>query len=137
MKYFRVHGKGGKIRYVPCHSGTLERIDDYLILSCPSGDDNGALFRPVRNPRIGHTASALTPGGVYLEVVRYMRQVGIAGENMGPHALRATAATNALENNADISHVQEWLGHANISTTQVYDRRHLKAGDSPTFRVSY
>ena len=137
VPHLRVHGKGGKLRYIPAHPDTLKLVAEYLKEAGHFKDHDGPLFRPVRNPRIGHTASALTPGGVYLEVVRYMRQVGIAGENMGPHALRATAATNALENNADISHVQEWLGHANISTTQVYDRRHLEAGDSPTFRVNY
>ncbi len=55
----------------------------------------------------------------------------------GPHALRATAATSALEHNADIAKVQEWLGHASISTTRVYDRRGSKPEDSPTFRVTY
>jgi integrase/recombinase XerD len=51
--------------------------------------------------------------------------------------LRATAATSALEHNADIAKVQEWLGHANISTTRVYDRRGSKPEDSPTFKVAY
>jgi integrase/recombinase XerD len=75
---------------------------------------------------------------VYAEVVVfYMDQLGISGDNMGPHALRATAATSALENNADIAKVQEWLGHASISTTRVYDRRTSKPQDSPTFRVAY
>jgi site-specific recombinase XerD len=93
---------------------------------------------PVRNQRAGHLATALTPGGVYSEVVVHcMDQVGIAGENMGPHALRATAATSALEHNADIAKVQEWLGHANISTTRVYDRRGSRPEDSPTFKVAY
>jgi len=69
--------------------------------------------------------------------VFYMKQVGITGENMGPHALRATAATSALEHHADIAKVQEWLGHASISTTRVYDRRGCKPEDSPTFRVAY
>ena len=63
--------------------------------------------------------------------------VGIEVEGFGPRALRATAATNALEHQADIAKVQEWLGHANISTTRVYDRRHLRAEDSPTFKVVY
>jgi len=53
------------------------------------------------------------------------------------HALRATAATNALEHAADIAYVQEWLGHANIATTRLYDRRKSRPEDSPTFRVSY
>ena len=70
-------------------------------------------------------------------VVRYMKQLGLTGENMGPHALRTTAATCALEHNADIAKVQEWLGHANISTTRVYDRRGSKPEDSPTFRMAY
>ena len=61
----------------------------------------------------------------------------ISGDNMGPHALRATAATSALGHQADIAKVQEWLGHANISTTRVYDRRGSKPEDSPTFRVTY
>src|ERR1700693_4493814 len=50
------------------------------------------------------------------------------------HSLRATAATNALSHEADIAKVQEWLGHANISTTRLYDRRKTRPEDSPTFR---
>ncbi len=53
------------------------------------------------------------------------------------HSLRATAATNALENGADIAQVQTWLGHANVSTTRLYDKRNSKPEDSPSFRVEY
>jgi site-specific recombinase XerD len=53
------------------------------------------------------------------------------------HALRATAATNALDHEADITKVQEWLGHANIATMRIYDRRRMKVEHSPTFKVSY
>jgi integrase/recombinase XerD len=52
-------------------------------------------------------------------------------------ALRATAATNALAHNADIAKVQEWLGHANIATTRLYDRRQSRPEESPTFKVEY
>jgi integrase/recombinase XerD len=51
--------------------------------------------------------------------------------------VRATAATNALDHEADIAKVQEWLGHANISTTRVYDHRRTRPEDSPTFKVTY
>jgi hypothetical protein len=51
--------------------------------------------------------------------------------------LRATAATNALSNEADIAIVQEWLSHANVSTTRLYHRRKSKPEDSPTFHVKY
>lgn len=53
------------------------------------------------------------------------------------HSMRATAATNALSHEADIAKVQEWLGHANVSTTRLYDRRKTRPEDSPTFRVRY
>jgi site-specific recombinase XerD len=51
--------------------------------------------------------------------------------------LRATAATHALDNGAGIAKVQEWLGHADISTTRRYDRRKSRPEDSPTFKVNY
>jgi integrase/recombinase XerD len=47
--------------------------------------------------------------------------------------MRATAATNALSNEVDIAKVQEWLGHANVSTTRLYDRRKTRSEDSPKF----
>ena len=138
VPHLRVQGKGGKLRYIPTHADTLRLISKYLQTSGHGADMSGALFRPIVNRHAGHTAAALTSGGVYSAVVvRYMKQVGIKGDNMGPHALRATAATSALEHNADIAKVQEWLGHASISTTRVYDRRESKSEDSPTFRVSY
>jgi hypothetical protein len=49
----------------------------------------------------------------------------------------ATAATNALDHQADIAKVQEWLGHANIATTRIYDHRRTRPEDSPTFKVAY
>jgi len=48
-----------------------------------------------------------------------------------------SSPTNALENVADIAYVQAWLGHANISTTRLYDRRRSRPEDSPTFKVDY
>jgi integrase/recombinase XerD len=54
-------------------------------------------------------------------VQAYAKKIGLSGiERLGVHALRATAATNALDHQADIAKVQEWLGHANISTTRLY-----------------
>ena len=67
----------------------------------------------------------------------YLRGMGLTGELFAPHALRATAATNALLHNADIAKVQEWLGHASIQTTRIYDRRTTRPEDSPTYRVQY
>lgn len=67
------------------------------------------------------------------------KQVGITYDVHGfcVHSLRTTAATNALEQNADIAKVQKWLGHAKVSTTCLYDKRKNRPEDSPTFRVEY
>ena len=65
------------------------------------------------------------------------RLLGALGFEIGAHALRATAATNALDHQADIAKVQEWLGHANIATTRIYDHRRTRPEDSPTFKVAY
>jgi integrase/recombinase XerD len=61
----------------------------------------------------------------------------LLGFEIGAHTLRATAATNALDYQADIAKVQEWLGHANIATTRIYDHRRTRPEDSPTFKVAY
>jgi integrase/recombinase XerD len=62
--------------------------------------------------------------------------VGINADGRGfwGHALRTTAATNALAHKADLAKVQEWLGHANIATTRLYDRRQRRPEERPTFR---
>ena len=137
VKYFRVHGKGGKLRYIPCHSGTLERIDDYLALLGHTDDAGGALFRPTKSK--GSTLDdAITPDGVYRMIRAYAAKAKISGvERFGAHAMRATAATNALDHGADIAKVQEMLGHANIQTTRIYDRRKTRPEDSPVFKVAY
>lgn len=138
VPHLRVHGKGGKMRFVPLHPHSQERVEAYLRQSGHAKDLDGPLFRPVKNPRIGSLQTALTPGGVYTSVVQYyLQRLGITGENLGPHALRATAATCALECHADIAKVQEWLGHAHISTTRVYDRRTTPTEESPTYKVRY
>ena len=138
VPHLRVQGKGGKLRYLPAHPHSLRLVAEYLAASGHGQEADGPLFRRIRTPKAGTLAGALTPGSVYADVVvRYMAQVGIAGDNMGPHALRATAATNVLEHQADIAKVQEWLGHASISTTRVYDRRGFRPEDSPTFKVAY
>ena len=138
VPHLRVQGKGCKLRYLPTHPQTLRLVAEYLEAAGHGAELDGPLFRRSRSLPVGTVVRALTPGAVYADVVLfYMQQVGISGDSLGPHALRATAATSALEHQADIAKVQEWLGHANISTTRVYDRRGSKPEDSPTFRVVY
>jgi site-specific recombinase XerD len=133
----RVRGKGGKIRYVPVKPAAITRIEEYLDAAGHRGDSDGPLFRPVKR-NDGNLNAPLSGEAIYANVVLpYAKRLGIAPEGFGPHALRATATTNALEHGADIAKVQKWLGHANIATTQLYDRRQSRLEDSPTFQVEY
>ena len=135
IKHLQIHGKGGKLRYLPLHPTAGERIYAYLERSGHHQDDVQApLFVPLRGRATGIGISA---NGIYVMVGSYAKAVGIEVAGLGVHGLRATAATNALEHEADIAKVQAWLGHANISTTRIYDRRQLRPEDSPTFKVRY
>jgi site-specific recombinase XerD len=134
VPHLKVSGKSGKTRYLPLHPGTNGVINDYLDAAGHGTDDAGALFRPIRNNRTGRLEGAITADGVYRLVRGYSAQLGF---EIGAHALRATAATNALDHQADIAKVQEWLGHANIATTRIYDHRRTRPEDSPTFKVAY
>jgi len=92
------------------------------------------------NNRTGKLDRHLDPSSGYQNIViKYAQATGISAEAIGvcAHSMRATAVTNALSNEADIAKVQEWLGHANVFTTRLYDRRKSKPEDSPTFHVKY
>ena len=134
VPHLKVSGKGGKTRYLPMHPATQALIHDYLVAAGHDADDAGALFRPIRNNRTGRIGGAITADQVYRLVRGYSAALGF---EIGVHALRATAATNALDHQADIAKVQEWLGHANIATTRIYDHRRTRPEDSPTFKVNY
>lgn len=135
IKHLRIHGKGGKLRYLPLHPVAAERIYAYLETSSHHLEQARApLFMPLRGPQTGIGISAQ---GLYALVGAYAKEAGITVAGLGVHGLRATAATNALEHEADIAKVQAWLGHANISTTKIYDRRDSRPEDSPTFKVRY
>lgn len=134
VAHLKVSGKGGKTRYVPLHPAASGLIGDYLEAAGHGGEDGGALFRPVHRSRAEGDAGAITADGLYKIVRGYS---GALGFKIGAHALRATAATNALDHQADIAKVQEWLGHANIATTRIYDHRKTRPQDSPTFKVAY
>jgi integrase/recombinase XerD len=134
VPHLKVSGKGDKTRYLPLHPGTNAVIHDYLEAAGHGADNDGALFRPIRNNRTGLREKALTPDMIYKPVRRYSADLGFA---ICAHALRSAAATNALDHEADIAKVQEWLGHANISTTRIYDHRKTRPEDRPTFKVAY
>jgi integrase/recombinase XerD len=139
VMYFRVRGKREKVRYVEIHPGTLPLIYDYLALAGHQHHVDGPLFRPLGNRVRGLGDKSFNLKSVYRMVHDYAVECGINSEGnpIGVHSMRATACTNALDNEADLRRVKQWMGHAHISTTELYDRRRSKPEESPTFRVKY
>ena len=117
-----VTGKGMKQRLVPLGSAAIHSIDRYLpdrLEMRISGGDSGALFLNARGGR-------LTRQGVFGIVRRHGERAGISRDRISPHVLRHSAATHMVEGGADLRTVQEILGHASVSTTQVYTRMSLQ-----------
>jgi integrase/recombinase XerC len=116
-----VTGKGAKTRRVPVGSAALNAIHSWLgVRPLLANDDEPALFVSSRGKRIH-------PRTVQLRL-QHWAQVRGAGRNLHPHLLRHSFASHLLESSGDLRAVQELLGHADISTTQVYthlDFQHL------------
>jgi len=125
QEILRVFGKGRKERFVPISERALGWIRAYLDRSRPlldrKGKSDGALFLSVRG-------SAMSRMGFWKILNGYVKQAGIRKE-IHPHTFRHSFATHLLENGADLRAVQEMLGHADISTTQIYthlDRSYIQ-----------
>ncbi len=112
--YVRVWGKGSKERIVPVGSQACHWLAAYLRTVRPAllkGPDE-ALFLTVRG-------AAMTRQMFWRLIKRYGRQAGIA-TRLSPHVVRHSFATHLLEHGADLRAVQAMLGHADISTTEIY-----------------
>lgn len=115
MGVVRVMGKGGKERLVPLGEESLAWLKRYLIESRPkllAGRVSDALFVTGR-------AAAMTRQAFWHLIKRHARQAGIV-KPLSPHTLRHAFATHLLNHGADLRVVQMLLGHADISTTQIY-----------------
>lgn len=118
----RLYGKGSKERLVPVGSMAREAVHRWLT-------DGRADLSPVRWARRGDAEAVFlnSRGGrlgrqaAYAIVVRHGQRAGVTG-HLSPHVLRHSCATHMLDHGADLRIVQEMLGHASISTTQVYTR---------------
>jgi integrase/recombinase XerC len=112
-----VLGKGNKERYVPFGHYAADAIQEYLekgrkVLMTENQREHDKLF-------VNRLGDPITSGGVEYVLKQVMKKTGLTGD-LHPHMLRHTFATDMLNNGADMRTVQELLGHASLSSTQIY-----------------
>ncbi len=121
----RVFGKGSKERIIPIGSSAVKWIKKYLTKSRP------LLMKKLKSENclfLNSRGTKLSRMGVWKIIDRYVKDAGIM-KKVHPHTFRHSFATHLLEGGADLRAVQEMLGHADISTTQIYthiDRDYIK-----------
>ena len=115
--YVRCFGKGHKERLVPIYPQAAQAVEEYVKEARPqlAAHDGGekALF-------LNHRGDRLTRQGFWQILKEYAKKAELS--SVTPHTLRHSFATHMLSGGADLRSVQELLGHANISTTQIYTR---------------
>jgi len=116
----RVTGKGNKQRIVPVHAAALASISDYV------GQGRPALLKGKASPYLFVTARGGSLQGQPMTRQAFWASIKLNGKkagifhNLSPHVLRHTFATHLLEGGADLRSVQTMLGHADLSTTEIY-----------------
>ncbi|MFC9877424.1 site-specific tyrosine recombinase XerD [Nocardia salmonicida] len=112
-----LHGKGGKQRLVPVGRPALAAVDAYLVrgrptLAASGKGSGGALFLNARGGRLSRQSA--------WQVLQTAAERAGIGATVSPHTLRHSFATHLLDGGADVRVVQELLGHASVTTTQIY-----------------
>ena len=105
-------GKGSKTRRVPVGASAIEWIKSYLALRRKKENIE------IDNMFVNANGSPINRQSIYLSITDYAEKCGLEG--VSPHTLRHSFATHLVQNSADIRSVQQMLGHADISTTQIY-----------------
>ena len=112
--YISTMGKGRKQRLVPVGETALEHLEKYLIEARPKLDRKRSVYLFLTN-----RGGPMSRQGFWMMVGKYARMAAIE-KSIYPHMLRHSFATHLLERGADLRAVQAMLGHADISTTQIY-----------------
>ena len=130
--------KGGQEHSLAIHPNTAQRIRDYLKVAGHGDDFEGPLFRPVKSNSLQlHERRFLNADVIDRILRKYAKKALAVTRGYSAHSMRATFITTALENGANLEDVQEAVGHADPSTTKLYDRRGYNPEKAASFFANY
>lgn len=121
----RCAGRGNRTRHAPLHATAVAALHAYLA----QGRDTADAVKPTEYVFLNPAGGNLTRQAVWLMTRQYAHAAGIQGD-VTPHTLRHSRAAHMLQSGEDVKRVQEWLGHANIATTQLYQPRPARPTDA-------
>jgi integrase/recombinase XerD len=129
--------KGGEDLSLAINAQTAARIEAYLEAAGHQVDQEGPLFRPLaNNGREADPRRGLHPDQIDRILRKYAKLAGL-GVGYSAHSMRATFVTTALQNGASLEDVQRDVGHADPSTTKLYDKRGYNPESSAAFFATY
>lgn len=126
--------KGGKQKLIEVHHELRHALDHYLSMAGQRDNPHSPLFLAVKG---GKNHGAPMHRSQFSRIFAKYRKMAGLPTSYSPHSARATCATTALNNGARLDDVQKMLGHVDIRTTQIYDRRKHQHRDSAVFAVKY
>jgi site-specific recombinase XerD len=118
--WVRMQEKGGKEHEAPCHHKLEKYLDEHIGAAGIATDKDGPLFRTTG--RSTGTQHRMTQQDAYRMIERHARRAGIKTK-IGNHALRATGITDYLKSDGSLAEARKMANHADMRTTQLYDRR--------------
>jgi len=133
--YLRLDEKGGKVRTIPCRTDLQQHIEEYLA-AIGTTDTNTPLFLSMVGRTRTMSGRGVTENDLLRMLKRRLTAAGLPAHAFKCHSLRASTATNLLEQGVELADVQFLLGHSDPRTTKLYDRRKMSVTRNIVERIS-
>jgi integrase/recombinase XerD len=139
IRFLSYIGKGQKMNHIPIHPTTAYYIDEYITWMSVMGrkiGDADFLFQPTKNSHKGEVKKKLSHTALGYIVRKWARRVS-KDKRITPHSARATFISSLIENGEDIYYISQLVNHADVRTTQRYNKRRRNHRKNPIFNLNF
>ena len=139
IRFLSYMGKGQKINQIPIHPTTSFYVDEYTKWMETAGrkiDERDFLFQPTKNSHGGKTKKKLSHTALGYIVGKWAKRVN-KEKRITPHSARATFISSLIENGEDIYYISQLVNHADVRTTQRYNKRKRNHRKNPIFNLNF